>query len=165
MNDGSKVEFGEQTVYVFVRDGLTPAQDDIQSNHACFHLGMIVGCLRNNPGRTEIPYLVTCEKMKMEGINRALKKCLDNDVLHYLMFDTDVSIEPTCLVVIPLEARQKQLFKNYRLRKYASVVPIAEQPAPKNGLADQQPSNKQQLADEGPNPSAGVQEARQVNCS
>lgn len=117
------------TVYVFTRNDLPLGQDDIQTDHACFHLGLVVAQRMATPP-AGIPWLIVKEKMRSSSIEKLAKVCVDGDIAHYLMFDDDVDKErPTALAAMAVNEQEKEIFRRYPLRKYAP----AEQSAALDG--------------------------------
>lgn len=106
------------TVYVFIREDLPLGQDDIQSNHACLHAGMEFAA--KSGFKEGIPYMVTVGMPSIKPLNRVIAKLQENNIPHYVMVDTDVCSDPTAVVTWPLDEEQKQVLRNYRLRKYTS---------------------------------------------
>lgn len=119
------------TIYVFTRNDLPLGQDDIQTNHASFHLGMVVAARFGNvPG---IPFMITKEKLKTKSLNKLIRYCGTTDLPHYAMQDDDVDKEnPTALAVIAATDGEKEFFRKYPLRNY---VPAVAQAAALNGEA------------------------------
>lgn len=108
----------DYTVIVFCRNNLERAQEDIQTDHACFQLGVTVGAAFGAvPG---ITWLISKEKLTTKGLRKLIAYCKENFVMHYAMLDTDVDpLNHTAVAVMPANDEEKQFFRKYPLRNYS----------------------------------------------
>jgi hypothetical protein len=136
----------ETTIIVFVRNDLPIAQDDIQSDHACFHLGMVVGeALGSAPG---IPFISSKEKLRTSSIEKLERYCIEEGILHYMMHDDDVDKEhATALAILAIEPEHKSFFRKYPLRKYAPIAQLREHPVSNGQVAGENPAGRSNIGE------------------
>lgn len=116
----------ETTIYAFIRQDLPPGQETIQAIHAAFHAGMAFGAEHGiQPG---IPFAIATDTPTLKSVKKAQRKLEAAGVKHYAMVDTDVEEDVTAIITLPLDKVQKQILAEYRLRKYAPIAQLREQP-------------------------------------
>lgn len=115
------MNLNECTVYAFGRTGLPVEQTHIQPLHAAFHVGMKVGAaIGDQPG---IPFMIAKELQKLKTIYAIAQHCVDNKLIHYLMFDDQVDkTQPTAVGCLVTSEEQKVYFRKFPLRKFMGSV-------------------------------------------
>lgn len=102
----------EQYAYVFVRQDLAVADQLVHASHAAYQ--MAIEC--SVPNNT-IPALIVIGVPDAAAMNRVIRKLNENNLKHYCWIDPDGDLKQGWLAVgvAPIDAKQKEVMKNYRL--------------------------------------------------
>lgn len=145
------------TLYAFIRQDLPPGQETIQAIHAAFHAGMAFHAAHGfQPG---IPYAVVADTPSLKSLRKALRKVQEANIGYYAMTDTDVDKDMSAIVTFPVDKIQKEVLREYRLRKYTagaaetSNAGLDASPPPNAPIAQLREHQVYNLGVEGENPS------------